>query len=78
MLRAIDVQASFETLGTTASTAYWLSDSLMPGADQYPASTQTLEGFPNLSQSVRGKPAENIIKYWYTGEYSVYEPEFVD
>jgi hypothetical protein len=37
-----------------------------------------LEGFPNISQSIRGKPAEKIIKYWYTGEYEVYDPEFID
>ena len=35
----------------------WLTDTLIPGE----------EGFPNLSQSIRGKPAEEIVKYWYTG-----------
>ena len=73
MLRAIDKQPWFETKGTTASTAYWLSDTLIPAEDQ---TGNVYEGFPNISQSVRGKPAEKIIKAWYTGEYEEYNPEF--
>ena len=37
---------------------------------------KSIEGFPNVSQSIRGKPAEKILKYWYTGEYESYEPDF--
>jgi hypothetical protein len=37
-------------------TGYWLSPTLTPN----------FEGFPNISQSIRGKPAEDIVKYWYT------------
>jgi len=33
-----------------------------------------VEAFPSISQSIRGKPAEKILKYWYTGEYEQYEP----
>ena len=73
LLRAIDSQNYFETLGSTITTGYWLSDSLIPDSNQYPGQ-QMLEGFPNISQSVRGKPAEKIIKYWYTGEYESYNP----
>ena len=73
MLRAIDKQPWFETKGTTASTAYWLSDTLIP--DQTERLGFGLEGFPNISQSLRGKPAEKIIKAWYTGEYEQYNPE---
>ena len=73
MLRAIDKQPWFETKGTTASTAYWLSDTLIPDSSE--RLSQGLEGFPNISQSVRGKPAEKIIKAWYTGEYEQYNPE---
>jgi hypothetical protein len=76
LLRAIDKQPWFETIGTTASTAYWLSDTLIPDNNQYPAGSNTIEGFPNISQSVRGKPAEKIIKAWYTGQYDTYNPEY--
>ena len=74
MLRAIDKDPWFNTKGTTASTAYWLSDTLIP--DETERLDNGLEGFPNISQSVRGKPAEKIIKHWYTGEYEQYNPEY--
>ena len=73
MLRAIDKDPWFETKGTTASAGYWLSDTLIPEDNQY---NNVIEGFPNISQSVRGKPAEKIIKAWYTGSYEQYNPEY--
>ena len=82
LLRAIDKQSLFVTKGTTASTAYWLSDTLIPDKNQYGSDCGRafgscgVEGFPNISQSVRGKPAENIIKAWYKGEYEQYNPEY--
>jgi hypothetical protein len=78
LLRAADNQPYFDTLGTTTATGYWLSDTLIPDENQLPASTNTVEGFPNMSQSIRGKPAEKIIKSWYTGEYEVYQPTIID
>jgi hypothetical protein len=78
VLRAIDTQGVFETLGTTTTTGYWLSDTLLAEPNQQPSNGVPLEGFPNISQSVRGKPAEKIIKYWYTGEYEKYDPQFID
>ena len=78
VLRAIDNQVVFETLGTTTTTGYWLSDTLYAEPNQQPIDGVPLEGFPNISQSIRGKPAEKIIKYWYTSEYEVYDPEFID
>ena len=84
MLRAIDKQLWFETKGTTASTAYWLSDTLIPDENQSGSDCGLAngscgrEGFPNISQSIRGKPAEKIIKYWYTGEYEEYTPIYTD
>ena len=57
MLQAINQQSYFEIMGVDVHTGYWLTDTLIPGE----------EGFPNLSQSIRGKPAEEIVKYWYTG-----------
>jgi hypothetical protein len=74
MLRAIDKDPWFSTKGTTATTAYWLSDTLIPDSRQ--SSQLVIEGFPNFSQSVRGKPAEKIIKAWYTGDYEQYNPEY--
>jgi hypothetical protein len=78
ILRAIDNQVVFETLGTTTTTGYWLSDTLYAEPNQQRTDGVPLEGFPNISQSIRGKPAEKIIKYWYTGEYELYDPEFID
>jgi hypothetical protein len=54
--QAIKEQAYFKTYGVNFSTGYWLTDTLTPSA----------EGFPNLSQSIRGKPAEKIVKFWYS------------
>jgi len=58
MMRAIAEQNTFEINSVDMHTSYWLSETLVPGK----------EGFPNISQSVRGKPAENVLKYWYTGK----------
>jgi hypothetical protein len=78
LLRAADTQLYFDTLGTTTTTGYWLSDTLIPDTNQFPASSNTVEGFPNMSQSIRGKSAEKIIKYWYTGEYEAYAPKIIE
>ena len=66
VLRAIQKQPYFNTLGTTSSTGYWLSDTLLHDGK--------VEAFPSISQSIRGKSAEKILKYWYTGEYEQYLP----
>jgi hypothetical protein len=70
VLRAISKQTYFNTLGTTSSTGYWLSDTLLHDGK--------VEAFPSISQSIRGKSAEKILKYWYTGEYETYEPILID
>jgi hypothetical protein len=57
ILRAIKDQTYFNVYGVDFHTSYWLSDTLKPG----------YEGFPNISQSIRGKPAEKIVKHWFTG-----------
>ena len=54
--QAIKEQKLIKTYGINFSTSYWHTDTLVPGE----------EGFPNLSQSIRGKPAENIVKHWYS------------
>lgn len=54
-LQAIAAQTSFVTKSVNFHSSYWLTDTLTPGP----------EGFPNLSQSIRGKPAEILVKYWF-------------
>jgi hypothetical protein len=58
IMQALSEQYTFSVESTDIHTGYWLSQTLTPG----------VEGFPNLSQSIRGKPAEHIVKYWYTGQ----------
>lgn len=56
IFRAINSQQhNFTVRGVNFHTSYWHTDTLVPGE----------EGFPNLSQSIRGKPAEDIVRYWY-------------
>ena len=55
-LEAIAMQDKFTTKSVDFHTSYWHTDTLTPGS----------EGFPNISQSIRDKPAENIVKYWFT------------
>jgi hypothetical protein len=77
MMRGVYLQTVWTNIkGTTTSTAYWLSDTLQPDPNQ--TRDRTVEGFPNISQSIRGKPAEKILKYWYTGEFEHYDPKFID
>ena len=54
--QAIKEQTLIKTYGIMFSTGYWHTDTLVPGQ----------EGFPNLSQSIRGKPAENVVKHWFS------------
>lgn len=57
ILRAVVSQSTFTVKGVNFHTSYWKTKTLVAGS----------EGFPNLSQSIRGKPAEKIVKYWFTG-----------
>ena len=57
-LQAVKDQKFFNLAAVNFSTSYWLTDTLVASG--------TSEGFPNLSQSVRGKPAERVIKQWYS------------
>ena len=54
-LEAVSSQTSFVTKSVNFHTSYWLTDTITPGS----------EGFLNISQSIRGKPAEAIVKYWF-------------
>jgi hypothetical protein len=53
--QAIKEQTQAKTYGVNV-TGYWHTDTLVAG----------IEGFPNLSASIRGKPAESIVKYWFS------------
>jgi hypothetical protein len=53
--QAIKNQSYFKTYGINFSTGYWHTDTMTPGN----------EGYPNISQSIRNKPAESIVKHWY-------------
>lgn len=57
-LQAVKEQKFFNLAAVNFSTSYWLTDTLLASG--------TSEGFPNISQSVRGKPAEKVIKQWYS------------
>jgi hypothetical protein len=56
-MRAITKQSYFKIGGINFHSSYWHTDTLKAGT----------EGFPNISQSIRGQPAEKIVKYWFTG-----------
>jgi hypothetical protein len=58
IMQAIEEQDTFIINSVDIHTGYWLSQTLIPST----------EGFPNISQTIRGKPAEGIVKYWYTGQ----------
>lgn len=55
-LQAIHAQNKFVTKSVNFHTSYWHTETVTAGP----------EGFPNLSQSIRGKPAENIVKHWFS------------
>lgn len=50
---AINTQTTFPVRGVNA-VGYWFADVLLPNTS-----------FPNLSQSIRGKPAEAIVYRWF-------------
>ena len=58
VLEAVNTQTYFRNYGVNFHTGFWLDDEMTPRASD---DTE----FPNLSQSIRNKPAENIVKYWF-------------
>jgi len=58
ILEAINEQSYFKSESVNIDAGYWLNDDMVPRAANQP-------GFPNLHQSIRNKPAENIVKYWF-------------
>jgi len=77
VLQAISLQTSWTIAGIQPSCSYWLTPSLQR-ASQEKDIPSVREGFPEISQSIRGKPAENILKYWWTGVHDQYDPVFSD
>lgn len=59
MLEVVNEQGHFKTNAVNIDAGYWLTDDLVPNLNA------THPGFPNLHQSIRNKPAESIIKYWF-------------
>lgn len=56
-------------LGAVESEAYWYSDPVMPSAAIYGYGS-----FPNISQTIRNKPAESIVYQWFKRPVSVVVP----
>lgn len=56
LMQAIVKQEYFKTAGVDFSTGYWHTDEI---------ASEVRRGFPNLSQSIRGKPSEAIVKSWF-------------
>lgn len=62
MMRAISKQKFFKVKSVNFSTAYWGHDKLYSTkSGEYGG----MDGFPQLSQSIRAKPAEEIAKAWF-------------
>ena len=66
-LEAVSEQTYFKNSGVNFSASYWHTDDTTPSSwgwddnmkiDQY--------DFPNLSQSIRNKPAEGIVRQWFS------------
>jgi hypothetical protein len=68
VLRAIKQQTHFPVQGVNFHSSYWHTDTLKPSTGYVKTEWGTVEdgeGFPNLSQSIRGKPAETVVKQWF-------------
>ena len=62
-LEAIKEQTYFpNTIGLYFGTGYWFTDDVRPYQFK---SDPTQYSFPNVSQSIRNKPAESIVRYWF-------------
>jgi hypothetical protein len=57
-LQAIKQQTYFNTFAVSFPTGYWHTDDMVP-------TNESTTGFPNLSQSLRNKPAEKIVRQWF-------------
>ena len=62
MMRAISKQKFFKVKSVNFSTAYWGNDKLYSTPS---GNYGEMDGFPQLSQSIRAKPAEDVAKAWF-------------
>jgi hypothetical protein len=77
VLEAMLVQSSLEFDGVWGAGYFWLTPSLVHDPEEVDIPS-VRQGFPEISQSIRGKPAQNILRYWFTGEWEEYSPAFSD
>jgi hypothetical protein len=65
-LQAITAQTQFTTGTVNFDTSYWMTDDVTPVDYGWSSFANVHQyDFPNLSQSIRNKPAEGIVRYWY-------------
>ena len=65
-LEAITEQTKFKTGTVSFNTGYWHTDDITPTSWGWDDNMKIYQyDFPNLSQSIRNKPAEGIVKYWF-------------
>ena len=66
-LEAIVTQTYFRTGIVDFDTSYWFTDDVGPTSMGWDNNMKIDQfEFPNLSQSLRNKPAESIVKYWFS------------
>lgn len=63
LFQAATQQKYFKVFAINFHSSYWHTDTLVPSG--YDSQSYMGEGFPNLSQSIRGKPAETVVKQWF-------------
>jgi hypothetical protein len=67
IFQAIKEQTYFKTYGVDLHTSFWLTDNVTPSPEHYDNHAKMYNtDFPNLSQSVRNKPAQDIVKHWFS------------
>tara|TARA_B110000967_G_scaffold207071_1_gene255510 strand:+ start:1174 stop:1500 length:327 start_codon:yes stop_codon:yes gene_type:complete len=62
IFKAIEEQSYFNITGVDTHTGFWPTYALIENGE-----VNVGENFPNISQSIRGKPAEDIVQYWFNG-----------
>lgn len=67
IFQAIRDQNKFSTLSIDLHTSFWLTDNVTSSPEQWDDNAKMYNtDFPNLSQSIRNKPASDIVKYWFS------------
>lgn len=67
IFQAIQEQKLFQVYGIDLHTSFWLTDNVTPSPEHWDNHAKMYNtDFPNLSQSIRNKPAEKIVQHWYS------------